>query len=63
MEVTVSAHAPGDVNGDDSIDADDLTILMQLLAGAVVSYDEAAADVNGDGRINTIDFLALRKML
>ncbi len=50
----------GDVNGDGSVDARDLSALMKLLADEV---DNAAGDINGDGSIDARDLSALMKLL
>ena len=51
---------PGDVNGDGRINARDVRVLLQYLAG--MSTEEptmAVADFNGDGRINARDARAI----
>ena len=55
---------PGDVNGDGSVDADDLLCLLKHLNGqASVGYVSAFADVTGDGRVNLADLLRLLKKI
>ncbi len=48
---------PGDVNGDNKINAVDARFVLQAASGARVLDDtqKAAADVNGDGKINAVD--------
>lgn len=63
------AVIPGDANGDRAVDEGDLELIREY----VIYYDYDAglsavpvsegADVNGDGRINTLDIIALRLML
>lgn len=59
------AHQPdyGDVNCDGRINALDLIVLRQSLAGWDVAADPLASDVNGDGRINPLDLVVLRQNL
>ena len=54
----------GDVNGDGSINAKDVTTLMKELVGKYVSYyDSFSADVNADNTINAKDVTKLMKYL
>ncbi len=57
----------GDVNGDDSIDSLDLTILKRYLLRKIsefpVSNGEVAADVNGDSQIDSLDVSILKRFL
>ena len=64
--ITVTDATPktyiGDVNGDGTIDANDITTLQMFVAKyADVTVDEAVADVNGDGTVNVLDVTALQK--
>jgi len=52
----------GDANGDDTVNALDLILLRQYLAGWDVTIDDAA-DANGDGTANALDLILLRQYL
>lgn len=55
----------GDINGDNSVDARDLSYLMKLLADdkGIDDPECANADVNDDGNINAIDLTVLMKLI
>lgn len=61
--VTVTAHIPGDVNGDGKVNGKDGVLLAQYLAGRDVTIITDAADVNGDGKINGKDGVILAQYL
>lgn len=63
--VTVTAGAVrGDVNMDGSVNINDVTDLIDLLLGSVLTvYDPVAADCDGDGRISISDVTTLIDML
>ena len=52
---------PGDVNGDGTVNAPDLILLRQYLAGWNVTV--ASGDCNGDGSCNAPDLILLRQYL
>lgn len=56
---------PGDINGDNEINSQDLTNLrITLLLNDNIDYnDNVACDTNGDGEINIIDLIRLKKYL
>lgn len=56
---------PGDVNGDNSLDARDLSRLMRLIADDKRFDDPECinADVNGDGTVNAKDIIRLMKLI
>ncbi len=59
-----SSSAKGDVNGDGSVDARDVTYLSRALAGwGGYSVDSDAADVNGDGSVDARDGTYLKRYL
>lgn len=60
-----SAMLPGDVNGDGSLNAGDVTLLLDaLLCKSVLSDDAAArADITGDGRLTAADLAVLKQSL
>lgn len=60
-----AALQPGDVNGDDTIDIDDVTALIQhvLGGGDSESFNLDAANVNGDGGIDIDDVTTLIAMI
>ena len=59
--ITVTkASTPGDVNMDGRVSIDDVTKLIDLLLGAVLTdYDPVAADVDCDGKMTISDVTAL----
>lgn len=64
VRVTGAAKA-GDLNGDGNVDAIDLALMRQYLAGLIPKedLDLSAADVDGNGGVDTGDLLALRRTL
>ena len=62
--VATPAGIPGDINGDEAVNAKDVTYLRRSLAGGYgVAVDEAVADVNKDGAVNAKDVTYLRRAL
>ena len=56
------AYKLGDVNGDESVNIVDATLLINYLTNPNVdlnSYQLAAADINGDGQVNISDAMLL----
>ena len=54
----------GDVNGDDALNAKDVTSIMKFLIGKTPKdFNETAADFNGDGKTNAKDVTGLMKFL
>lgn len=63
--VTVTGSSkPGDVNMDGKVSIDDVTNLIDILLGSVLTvYDMNAADVDRDGKVTIADVTALIDML
>jgi predicted MPP superfamily phosphohydrolase len=62
--ITIVSRAPGDLNGDDSLDLLDARAILKLIAAGGGSEAElAAADVNGDKVVDTNDILALLRII
>ena len=62
-DTTLSAMIPGDVNGDNAVNAKDLTRLMKYLSTGEVAVAWNAVDINGDGVENAKDLTRLKKYL
>lgn len=60
-----SPSLPGDVNGDGTVDIDDLNIIINIVLGqASAAHYDGRADVNGDGSVDIDDGNAIiNKML
>ena len=59
---SVSPTVPGDVNHDQAVTAADRDLLGRWLAGSPAGrIDTRAADLNGDGRIDGVDFVLLAR--
>ena len=52
-------HVSGDINGDGTLDDEDVIRFMQYNAGWNVQVNRSALDVNGDGRVNNKDVTRL----
>lgn len=61
FEVTV--YKPGSVNGNDTVDDDDVKLLQRHVAGQGVQIDDRSADVNGDGAVDGKDAILLQRYL
>lgn len=57
------ASEPGDINGDGSINAKDLTRLMKNVSGALSDVEKDVLDVTGDGVVNSKDLIRLMKYI
>lgn len=53
----------GDTNGDGTVNAKDVSVLMKYFAGYGIECDMQAADYNGDGNANAKDVSAILKYL
>ena len=63
-KVTVRNVMLGDLDGNESINAKDVTILRRVIAGGYdVTADAMAADVNNDGSVNAKDVTVLRRFI
>ena len=60
---SIQQNKTGDVNGDDSVDMKDVTLMRQKLADWDVTINEQYADVNGDGSFDMKDVTILRRYL
>ena len=61
--VTVYPCKPGDINGDNTVNNKDASLLMQYLAGWDVAVNEQALDTNGDSSVNNKDVSLLMQYL
>ena len=64
--VVVLGNMRGDVNGDDLINAADVTALIAYTLGNITDWDQyqiAAADLNGDGYVNVADVTELIQLI
>ena len=52
---------PGDANGDDDIDALDITAVERIIAG--LDLQTPGADANQDGSINTVDITKIARII
>ncbi|MBP3627223.1 MAG: dockerin type I repeat-containing protein [Clostridia bacterium] len=53
----------GDMDGDEQLKAADLVLLQKVILGVPLQYNEKAADMNKDGKINIKDLVALKQEL
>ncbi|HPY84825.1 MAG TPA: dockerin type I repeat-containing protein, partial [Ruminococcus flavefaciens] len=61
-DITVSVtDKRGDINGDTVMDGKDLELLAQFITQPQSTV--RAEDINGDGKINTFDIVALRRVI
>ena len=60
---TEQAYGYGDLNGDGSIDAFDLTLMKRYLFRTNPNINTELADLNGDGYIDAMDLAILRRYL
>ena len=51
----------GDANSDGNVNAIDLALMQQYVAGWTVTLNMTAADANGDGNVNAIDLALLQQ--
>ena len=61
--IAMHASEPGDINGDGSINAKDLTRLMKNVSGASSDVEKDILDVTGDGVVNSKDLIRLMKYI
>ena len=62
--IEVVDYVPGDVDGNEEVNGDDVTALRQYIVGGHnVTIDTRAADVNDDGRLNGDDVTLIRQAL
>ena len=61
---TTEPGAKGDINGDDAIDGNDVSALLEMvLSGGVNDAQKAAADITGDNSVDGNDVSALLEMV
>ena len=69
--ITVISYKPGDVNGDNKIITQDITLIRRYISdgrttdpnGYNVKLNENAADVNADSKITTMDITLIRRFI
>lgn len=62
--IQVIDYTPGDVDGDNIINAKDLVLIRRYITGGYdIVINEYAADINDDGKINTTDLILIRRYL
>jgi len=54
-------YVAGDVDCNEAIDTDDMVALRKILIKTAEAELEKTADANGDGEINIVDLVRLRK--
>ena len=62
-EIALSGVPVGDVDGDHTLGASDLTLLTQQLLGTETIEFTARSDANKSGEVNILDLIALKKRL
>lgn len=63
ISTCVPTAMPYDITRDENVNAGDLSVLRKVLLGINVTYDAAAADLNGDDAVDIIDLVHLKKFL
>ncbi len=53
----------GDVNSDSIVDILDLVTLSNVIEGKEIDYNKNAADLNGDGKLDSLDLAEIRKLI
>lgn len=62
--VQIIDYTPGDLDGDNEINAKDIILLRRYITGGYdITINEFAADVNDDGKINTTDVILVRRYI
>ena len=59
--ITIKTSIQGDVNGDLTVDAVDISSVISVMARRANDTLTAAADVNGDGKVNVADIISIVK--
>ena len=54
-----AAAKPGDINGDNKVDATDLSLLLANFSKTGAAIANPGADVNGDGKVDSTDLSLL----
>ena len=64
ISVSTDSYLKGDANRDGEVDEKDVnTIVSHILGGIPENFDEEAADLNGDKKVNVADIVELNKLL
>lgn len=70
LKYTVNAvarytYSKGDIDGQCGLSADDLTAMKATVLGvrSLMTYQKNNVDINGDGNINILDFILLKRLL
>ena len=61
LDYSKLAFQDGDINRDEQINADDLTLTIQILLG--IKSGNPQADANDDGLFNIIDLVCIKKVI
>lgn len=62
-EAKFESDGKGDFDGNEFLDADDLVVMIDIVLGKTSEYDVEAADLNGDGKVNLLDLVNLKKRI
>ena len=64
ISVSTDSFIKGDANRDGVVDEKDVnTIVSHIMGGIPENFDEEAADLNGDKKVNVADIVELNKLL
>ena len=63
LGITSMADITGDVNGDGSVNASDISAVASIISGESTTDYEGREDVNGDGSVNASDISAIASII